>query len=178
MQEAITNLKASLNSFDLERELQPIQQVFDQAITTLNQYSPAALLQPLQERVRSARENLIDVIKLNEWRALLDSLSGLTSSQLDVLDPAQLEELIRVGLQTLRTELAQLPNPGIGKWLGMIIMGVMRGSGLRISPASIDAVMGWLQAEGSGSADLSARAASIAGALAQAPPQLSSQSTH
>ncbi|HKB67960.1 MAG TPA: hypothetical protein VKC61_19025 [Pyrinomonadaceae bacterium] len=174
VQEAITNLKASLNSFDLERELQPIQQVFDQAITTLNQYSPAALLQPLQERVRSARENLIDVIKLNEWRALLDSLSGLTSSQLDVLDPAQLEELIRVGLQTLRTELAQLPNPGIGKWLGMIIMGVMRGSGLRISPASIDAVMGWLQAEGSGSADLSARAASIAGALAQAKTEIES----
>jgi hypothetical protein len=174
VQEAIDNLKASLNSFDLEHELQPIQHVFDQAIATLNQYSPAALLQPLQARVKSARENLIQVIRLNEWRALLDSLSGQTTSQLDILDPAQLEGLIRVGLETLAAELKQLPSPGLGKSLGMIVMGFMRGSGLRIAPSSIDAVLGWLQGEGSGSADLSARAASIADALARAKTEIES----
>ena len=174
VQEAIDNLKASLNSFDLERELQPIQTVFDQAITTLNQYSPAALLEPLQERVRVARESLVQVIRLNEWRALLDSLSGETTNQLNALDPAQLEALIQSGLETLTAELAQLPNPGFGKSLGMIVMGLMRGSGLRISSSSIDAVLGWLQGSGSGSAELSARAAGIADALARAKTEIES----
>lgn len=174
VQEAIGNLKSSLNSFDLEHELQPVQQVFDQTLELLNQYSPAVLLQPLEERVRNARESLIQTIKLDQWRAAIDGLSGLTTSQLDLLDPVRCEDLIRAGLETLTEELQRLPKLGFGKWLGMIVMSLMRGSSLRIAPSSIDAVLEWLQGTSSGSADLAVRAGNIAEALARAKSEVES----
>lgn len=174
VQEAIARLKSSLSSFDIERELQPMQAVFDQALAFLNQYSPTQLLQPIQERVRAARENLIRAIKLNEWNTVLDKLSGQATGQLDALDTTRLEELMRGALETLQQEVQQLPNLSFGKWLGMIIMGQMRGSGLRIAPSSIEAVLGWLQGNGSGSSELAARAANIAEALARTKVEVES----
>jgi hypothetical protein len=167
VQQAIDQLKSALGTFDLAQELQPVQAVFDNVIATLDQYSPAALLEPLAERVTAARQAIEQAIRINEWRPTLDGLAEMALGRLDVLDPAALESILRTLLEELREEIENLPDISFFNWIGMAVAGLMRGSPLRIDPASIAAVTRWMGGT-SGSAELAARAARISAAISTA----------
>ena len=167
VQQAIAQLKSALGSFDLARELQPVQAVFDRAIAALDEHSPAQLLQPLEARVADARQRLEAAIRIAEWRPTLDGLAARAVAQLDVLDPAALEQLLTTLVERLKEEVDHF-DLGFGNWLGMIVTGLMRGSELRLSASSVEAVLGWIGGTGSASSELSARASRLAAGISSA----------
>ena len=173
VQQAIAQVKSALGSFDLAAVLEPVQAVFDRAMQALDAYSPAMLLAPLQARVAEARQKLLDTLHVADWKPTLDHLASLGLARLDVLDPAALERLLTSLLESLRQEAQQLPDIGVGNWLGMIVTGMMRGSNLRIGASSIGSVLRWAGGSASASTELSARAANIADAVATASREVS-----
>jgi hypothetical protein len=172
IQDAIAQVKSALAGFDIAQVLQPVQAVFDTAIESLDQFSPAHLLQPLEDRVTSARQAVEAAIRIDQWRPTLDDLATRTLALLDVLDPVGLEELLRRLLEGVQQEVESLSDIGFGKWLGMIVAGLMRGTNLPIDPSSIGSVLRWVSGTAPASAELSARAARMAGSLMTAQQQV------
>jgi hypothetical protein len=172
--QAIQSLESALGSFDLARELEPVQAVFDDAIGLLDQYSPAALLRPLEARVSEARRQVKTAIRIDDWRPALDDVSAKALAGLGLLDTSGLEALLRTLLGKLERELDELPDVGFGSWLGIIVTGLLdgSGSGLRVGASSIGAVLRWIGGEVSASAELSLRATRISDALDTARGQV------
>ncbi len=82
--------------------------------------------------------------------------------------------MIAEALTALQEELERLPDLSFGKWLGMIVTSVMRGSNLRLAPSSIEAVLRWLQSQSVATADLMTRATNISDALAHTQSEIES----
>jgi len=172
VQTAIAQLKNELAGFDLEHELAPVQSVFDNALQKLDEYSPAALLRPIEQRVTEARQSIKTMIRVDDWLPLLDRIAGAGLGPLNALDPDALEPLLASLLDKLRSELATLPSFGFARVLGTIVSGLMRGSDLRLDPQSMTSVLRWLTTGTPPSSDLSTRAGRIADSLAEARVEL------
>jgi hypothetical protein len=172
--QAIQSLKSALGSFDLARELGPVQAVFDDAIEQLDRYSPAELLRPLEARVSEARREVKAALRIDDWRPALDDLSGRALGAFALLDPLRLESLLRTLLEKLERELDALPDVGFGNWLGIVVAGLLRGSSLRIGASSIGSVLRWIGGDVSASLELSLRATRISEALSTTRRQVES----
>ena len=171
VQEAIDDLKAALAQFDPDKELKPVADAFALILAKMDEYSPVRLIQPIEDRVKEVRELVIATIRLDEWRPAVDDLAARASELLSVLDPDAIEEQILELLGLLREEISRMPDVRIAAWLGTAVSGLLRAANLRVSPASFDAVLQWMET-GNGAADLTARAGRIADALGRAKTQV------
>jgi uncharacterized protein YukE len=165
VREAIDNVKQAIGSFDLEHELEPLRDVFKQATHALQQFSPVTLIQPLEQRVNNARNQLVAAIRLNDWTPALDDLSKRAIELLDIVDPAQLEDQIAALLGEVEGLVSQMPDVNPAAWLGSLVTDLLRGTGARIYSGSFEAILGWMTA-GSAANDLGDRAARISANLA------------
>ena len=165
VQQAITQVKGAIAGFDLNAALHPLQQVFDDALHTLAQYSPAVLIAPIQTRVTAARNAVKGTLHLAQWSPALDDLAGRASGLLNHLDPAQLQPQIAALLGEANDLLAQLPaTPAPLTWPGSIIAGLLSGVPARINPNTFAAALAWIT-DGGGAAALALRTDAIAVAI-------------
>ncbi|HEX7330457.1 MAG TPA: hypothetical protein VF290_03105, partial [Pyrinomonadaceae bacterium] len=165
VQDAIDRLRSVMSSFDLNATLQPLRDAFDKLLEEAQKYSPAALITPLETRLDEAREQLIEVTKLQEAAEQLDLLSTRATELLSSLDPAQLEPLIRDGMREALRLLEEFPQFQFGGSFGTLITSLLNGMGLRADPLAFDAVLAWLQGT-PGSNFLVDRSRRIAAAIA------------
>jgi lysophospholipase L1-like esterase len=171
VQEAIDQLKEALASFDPDEQLKPVNDAFAQILTKMDEFSPVRLIKPIEDRVTEVRELVIDTIKLDEWRPAVDGLAERATELLEVLNPDAVEEQVRELLQLLKAEIARMPDVQLFGWVGTLVAGLLRGANMRVSPASFEAVLRWIET-GNGAAELTARSARIADALARAKTQV------
>ncbi len=165
VQDVINNIKAQVAGFDLAAQLAPLQAVFDDAIAAMQAYSPAQLIAPLQERVVQARQQVTQTLKLDQWAGALDTVHERAEQVLALIDPAQLEGKLTELLSQARDLTLNLPDVNM-QWLGSVIAAWHRGSGARIHPAAFVVVQGWIGRR-AGAAELAARSAAIADAVAR-----------
>ena len=166
VQEAIDAVKGPVAGLDLAGMLAPVNDAFAQVLAALEQYSPERLIAPLEERVRSARENLVGEVKLREWGPWLDSLAEVGPNLLRQLEPTRLQPLIQEALEEAGRLLDQLPDLKLSSAIGNLVAQLLSGGGARVYPASFDTVMGWLVG-GSATEALTGRAAAIADSVAR-----------
>lgn len=171
VQHAIDDLKDALSSFDPDQQLKPVKDAFEQILAKMNEFSPARLIKPVEDRVTEVRQLVIHTIRLDEWRPAVDGLATRATELLDVLNPVAIEEQIRELLVLLKTEIARMPDIQLMGWLGTLVDALLRSANMRVSPASFDAVLRWMET-GNGAAELTARAARIAAALSRAKTQV------
>ncbi len=165
VQEAIDRLHQIVGSFDLDAALKPLRDGFDDLLAAADRYAPGVLIAPLETRLNDARNQLIDAVKLREWSTQLDTLAGRANELLGMLDPAQLQPLIRDSMREAQEFLDAFPQFQFAGGYGSLIASLLSGSGLRVDPLAFDAVLGWLQGT-SGSNALRDRTRRIAGAIA------------
>lgn len=92
--------------------LQPVEQAFDTVLATIDQFSPATLLAPLEQKLDQAREQLIDLTRLREWRGHLDFLEAQAAELIALLDVSGLERDLTRALRALQVDLPNLPALG------------------------------------------------------------------
>jgi hypothetical protein len=162
LQEAIDAMHAAVAGIDLDTVLQPLRDGFASILAAIDQYSPAQLITPIEQRVDQARDKLIELTRLEQWAESLDMIEARALELIDRFDPAQLEPTIRSALDEALAALDTLPELHPAGAFGGLITAMLAGAGLRINPLSFDSVLGWLSGQ-SGSAALHARTAAAAG---------------
>ncbi len=160
VQDAITQVRSAIVGVDLVAMLAPLQQVFDDALATLAQYSPATLIAPLAGRVTAARVAVKSAVRLDRWAPVLDDLSGRATGLLNQLDPAQLQPQIAALLNEAKGLVDALPATRM-TWPGAIIARLLQGVTARLDPNSFATVQAWITG-GGGPAALAGRSDAIA----------------
>ena len=166
VQDAIDQVKAAIASVDIEKELAPVTAVFDQILSAIDEYSPAKLIDPVENRIREARDKLTEAIKLAQWEPTLDDLVKRGMGLIDRFDPVLLEGKIRDALEEALALLDRFPDLKLGAGLGTVLALLLSGSGRRIHPETFGAVLDWLGGA-SGSAALGDRASHVSAAVIQ-----------
>jgi hypothetical protein len=156
-------VKGVLNGFDLHELLQPVDDAFAQVLQTVDQYSPAALIAPLETRVNDARQKVIDTIKLDQWNTSIDDLVTQAKDLMAKLD-VDLLEAFSAALNEANALAERTPDFRLGSALGSFFSSVLAGAGLRIHPWAFDVVLGWLAGDPAVSA-LTGRAARTAASV-------------
>jgi hypothetical protein len=144
VQSAIDDIKGAIGGFDLDAELQPLRDGFDQVLTKVDTFQPGALLQEAEEKLAGAREDLFGGLQLERWNEELNRLRDQALALVDPLDPEQLEPQLASLLTDLRSQAAGLPRLELGFALGSLVSAVLGGGG-QPRADSFGAVLDWLQ---------------------------------
>lgn len=166
VQQAVDQLKGLIEQIDLDAQLQPLRDGFDTIVQTIQQYSPATLIQPIEEQLDTVRDQLVATIKLDEWQPTITELENRAIGLLDFIDPSRLQDQLRQALDELRTLSARLPAFDVAGGIGSLLASALSSMGLRIAPASFEAVAAWLRGD-SGNEFLARRAQLITDAVRQ-----------
>ncbi|HEY0994213.1 MAG TPA: hypothetical protein VGD80_44465 [Kofleriaceae bacterium] len=163
--EAIDKVKSAVTEFDLSAQLEPVRAVFRRIDEIIDQYNPAALLHPIEERLDQARAMLVDKLALDRWVPTLTDLRDQAFAKLDALDPVHQTDRLTALLETGRRALDALPGGSVLDPLGSLVCMGLAGSDLRLSPDSFATVRPWLTGEATASADLTAHCTAIGAAI-------------
>ena len=156
VQDAIGQLRGALTSVDLDQALDPLREGFDQVLAKVDEYSPAALVDPLVTRVDEARNKLLEQTRMKEWEEHLNLIHQRAVELTELLDPQKLEGQIREALEEAKEFVEAAPQFEYASSLGSLISAMMAGSGLRANPLSFPTVIDWLR-NGGGTAAVSGR---------------------
>ncbi len=160
IQKAVDQVKQVIAGINLDSVLQPVRDAFKIVLDSIDQYSPARLVAPLQQRLDQARQNLINTIKLDAWTPAIDDVEHRIMSALDFVNPTRIQPLIQQAVDELTRILTAFPVPRIGGSFGGVLAALLNGAGQRANASSFDEVLGWLRGA-SGAATLNARAGRI-----------------
>ena len=164
LQDAVDEVKARVAALDPRAPLAPIDAAFGTILDAIDAYRPDALIAPIEERVRAAREKLIETVRLADWAPTLDRIAADGLHLIDVADPARLGPIFRDALEEVQALVDRVPDVRISSAVGSLVALVMSGSGTRMYPGAFEAVVDWLGGV-AGAADLTARAGRIADAI-------------
>jgi hypothetical protein len=162
---AVKALSSAVASVDFAAQLGRLQTAFDAVVKRVDDYSPAALVEPLAQRVDGARTRLLAELRLDDWPAALDDLAQRAASFLARLDPARAEEEIAAAWDEAGRLLEALPGLLPAGGFGAVIAACLTGTGLGVQPLAFEVVVRWI---GGGGAGGGATLAGHAGRLAQA----------
>lgn len=163
--DAIDQIKAAVAGFDLVAALAPVQAVFQQIFDAIDQYNPAQLLQPVEQRLDQLRTQFVDTLKIDRWVTTLTGLRDQGLARIDAFDPARHTDRIATLLDGAHRALADLPAGSILGPLGHVVCMLLSATQLRLHPDSFAPVVGWLRG-GSASAALDAHTQAIGDAVA------------
>lgn len=163
--DAIDKVKRAVTEFDLSAQLEPVRAVFRRIDEIIDQYNPATLLHPIEQRIDQARGQLVDTLALDRWVPTLNDLRDQALSRIDALDPVHQTTRLTTLLETGRRALDNLPAGSVLDPLGSLVCMALTGSDLRLSPDSFATVRPWLTGAATASADLAGRCGRIGAAL-------------
>jgi tetratricopeptide (TPR) repeat protein len=164
VRQVVDQVKEAISGFDLDVFLDPVRAVFDQILAAIEEYSPARFIEPIEQRLDEARTALITQIKLDSWSEVLDELHQRALGVIDKLDPARLESHVAAALTELQVLVTRFPQARAGGAFGQVITTLLGALDVRLAPSAFEAVLEWLH-DGSGTAALMQRIASIHGAV-------------
>jgi len=164
IQDAIRQVKSAVEALDPDAVLQPLRSAFDQVQAGLNEFAPEKLIAPVETRWNQARQKLIELSRLQEWTQHLDELTAEAKLGIDQLNVSNLGPDLEETLNEVLSTLDALPHLHAANVFGGVIASMFTGSGLRVAPLSLEAVLGWMDGV-SGTADLQARARNASDAV-------------
>jgi phage-related protein len=164
IEQAIDQVKQSVAGIDPRGALAPVNDAMSSITDKLDEFSPSKLLAPVQERIVTAREAVIDTLRLEAASQGLTDLQREAIVLITRLDPVQLEPMIATGLDAARAEVATIDH-AIGDALGTIVSSLIGGGGARQRPATWTVVIGFLRGDEAASR-LRLRAQNITDAVA------------
>jgi phage-related protein len=164
IEQAIDQVKHAVAGIDPRAALAPVNDAMSSITNKLDEFAPSKLLAPVQERIVSAREAVIDTLRLEDASKGLTDLQREAVALITRLDPVQLEPMIAAGLDAARAEAATIDH-AIGDAMGTIVSSLIGGGGGRQRPATWSVVIGFLRGDDAASR-LRLRAQNITNAVA------------
>lgn len=158
LREAIDTAKGAIAGLDPAGLLQPVDQAFDDLIAAIDRFSPDQLVAPLDERIDAARESLIELVGLRDWRDRIDETEAELGRLIGLLDITTLERELTVALRAFQSQLADAPRLGVIDALLALLGPLLGGAGSRDALARAAT---WLEEGGGAAARLGERAGAI-----------------
>jgi hypothetical protein len=163
--DAINSVKTSLAALDLDAPLAPVRQAFTSITDAVNQFKPSTLIGGIEDRITAVRQQVTDVLHLDQIDATLDDLHDRATDLLDRYDADLLEQRLNAAIQEFIALTETTPTLRMTGGLGAIVAGLLNGMGLRVYPHSFEDVLRWLEGA-SASAELNARVVNAGASIA------------
>lgn len=141
---AVDRVKTAIVGIDLRAQLAPVQDVFDQILAGIDQYSPSALVQPIQAQLEVARAKVKTALQFEVWMPQVAGFQTQAEALLGRIDTQQTDELITFA-HAQATQIVNLPGGvQLGAGIGTLLVGLLRGLGVDVTTRSVDRVFAWL----------------------------------
>lgn len=139
--EVITAVQARLAAIDLRGViLKPVEDAFTAILERFDEFNPAELIAPLQERLEEVRTQVLAVTGLTTWADRLDELQAGVTGALDRLDLAQALPDLESAYNAMLAALRGAPG---GSAVGALIAALLQNA-MPVRPASFAVIADWI----------------------------------